>query len=188
MDNTKFSAQDAVFSTYELFESIILALPAQDILLAAHVSEAWYSIITSSTAIGKHVQRGLDQFLNFWHRAAAEEGIYVENSFIWGKVIIRYFGDVESIVILPMTVPSSYCPLTRPLTGGEGKAVKIQWNSKRKGWDVKFKDPSTGTLLQRFISNYTDSRLAQYLAEYYGGYCTGVKVVKPLCADGPVMC
>lgn len=188
MENTELSAQDAVFATYELFELIILALPPQDVLLAAHVSEAWYSIITSSTAIGKHVQHGLDPFLNLWHCPAAGEGIYVEGFFIWGKVIIRYFGDVESIVILPMTEPNSYCPLTRPVIGGEGKAIRIQWSSKRKGWDVTFQDPSTGIVLQRFISNYTDSYLAQYLADYYGGYCTGVRVVKPLCADGPVMC
>ena len=45
-----------VFGTYELLESVILALPGEVILIAAHVCQTWRNLITSSIAIGKRIQ------------------------------------------------------------------------------------------------------------------------------------
>lgn len=54
VDSTEgVSAASRVFGTYELLESIILALPGEDILVAAYVHKDWKDLITSSIAIEK---------------------------------------------------------------------------------------------------------------------------------------
>jgi hypothetical protein len=54
--NLTMAATNAVFGTYELLESIILALPPEDIFLAARVCNKWNDIVTSSTAIEKRLK------------------------------------------------------------------------------------------------------------------------------------
>lgn len=182
MDTSRVRAQNAVFNTYELLESIILAIPAEDILFAAQLNQHWHSVVATSTPVGVHVQHGLGPLLNFWYHPAAM-GDFVESSFLWGKVIIRRLGASEGIAILPNSTPSRYCPLTRPVVADEGnRTVKVQWTSERKVWEVSFLDGVTGTMMVGFISSYSNSRLVKYLAKHYGGSCASLKILKPLCS------
>lgn len=49
-------AQEAVFTTYELLESILLALPLEDLLLSVtKVSKNFHNTITSSVQISKNI-------------------------------------------------------------------------------------------------------------------------------------
>jgi hypothetical protein len=71
------SARDAVFSTYELLEAVLLDIPAEDILFAAKVNKRWHSVIATSPSIHKYLQKTLNVFRPLGKRNQASNGIYV---------------------------------------------------------------------------------------------------------------
>ena len=179
MTGDRVKAQDAVFNTSELIELILLSVPAENVLFAAHVNQHWYSVIGTSAFICARIQHGLNPPSDIWHRPAAMRH-HVKCSFSWGKFIVRRVGDSECIAVLPHSMPNRDSRLTRPvITGKGGKLVKIRWNGKRAGWKVEFRNAVTGTRLSGLVPNYSDSRLVMYLAQYYGGHRMGLRVAKP---------
>lgn len=55
------AATDSVLNTYELLESIILALPPEDILLAASVCRTWYNVARRSVSLKARLIASLDE-------------------------------------------------------------------------------------------------------------------------------
>jgi hypothetical protein len=54
--NSKLTTVQAVFSMHELIESIILALPTEDIILTTRLNQIFHSVVTASHAINKSLR------------------------------------------------------------------------------------------------------------------------------------
>ena len=97
-------AAQKVFAIYELLESIILALPQSDILLAAYVSTSWYDLVSTSLAVEDQLfdldgqqhtptKSGVDCS---WFLFARVYDI-VHRKFPQGNLVIRRLGSLEII-------------------------------------------------------------------------------------------
>jgi hypothetical protein len=173
----QMSVRDAVFSTYELLEAILLDIPAEDILFAAKVNCTWHSVIASSTSIRQHLQANLQARRPYANHNPASEDYYVSRQFIWAWVLIRRVGGCDGIALLPTKSPrprwARWTPLARAVIV-DGKDVKldITWDAKLEGWKLQFCDETEGICNSGFVESAGSGvDTGRYLERYYGGYC-----------------
>ena len=109
--NNQQPAQQAVLNTYELVESIIRAMPPKDILLAANVSQFWYTIVTTSPAVNKRLRSNR---IPFWEDAqnpieSTRPDCLITLFLKQALILIRRLGEVEIIAYLPHKDKASAC-------------------------------------------------------------------------------
>lgn len=101
MQNLRPATRSAVFGSYELLELILLALPPEDLLIAAHVSKFWYSLVTSSSAIDQRLQA-----TPFFLLEESEEYDYSDSPqlvhlmFECADVVIQRIDDFEAVALV----------------------------------------------------------------------------------------
>lgn len=89
---------EAVFNTYELLESIILALPAKDIIAARGVTKAWRTMIDSSISINKRIMSSALVTTSVINRTISRSTFTVA-SVVWGDIIVKKVSGTELIFV-----------------------------------------------------------------------------------------
>jgi hypothetical protein len=138
---SKMTASQNVLDTYELLESILLALPIDDILFAAKVN--------TSKSISNDLEASLlTQPCTCRSRRTRRKGEWYETlSFPSADIIIRRLRDCEAIGVIPTTPPKSQwiggmrcCPFTRAMVV-DGKDPRLRINrkveQKLQGWEFE---------------------------------------------------
>ncbi|KAK3720866.1 hypothetical protein LTR37_003529 [Vermiconidia calcicola] len=93
------AAADAVFGTYELVEKIILALPPEDILLAAKVNKATFTVTEDSSAIRNRLYAS--RYLSLHNdQPVNTDSWFVFFDFSCATLLIRRLGEVEVICLI----------------------------------------------------------------------------------------
>ena len=175
-DANQLSASDAVFRTYELLESIILELPAEDVLFAAKVDKTWSSVITSSESIRYHIQKNLPMRRQYVNHKPASKDWFISRHFLWAWVLIHRAGGCEAIALLPTKRTRLLCArwtrlLRAVIVDGQDMKPDITWVAKREGWKLKFCDEIEGIYNSGFVESAGSGvGIRGYLERYYGGF------------------
>ena len=92
-------AEKAVLGTYELVEATILALPPEDILLAANVCQTWYHIVQRSMKLRDSLVVALENNVRYipWTTNKLQSALIHRHSFgTPGRtLVIRRLGELE---------------------------------------------------------------------------------------------
>jgi hypothetical protein len=87
--NSNYTAKEDFLGTCELFESIIIALLPQDILISAvAVNKAWHNNIIASVAVNKHLISSSFLLDRAKDNCITDDSV-THLDFFWGDIIIK---------------------------------------------------------------------------------------------------
>ncbi|KAK3720865.1 hypothetical protein LTR37_003528 [Vermiconidia calcicola] len=137
-------AREAVFSTYELLEGIMLAVPTEDIILAANVCTKWRALIESSISILNKLHESQRRSKACYDIAKIGQEIvspscFILHKFDWGTVFIRRLGGVEFFAVILQDDTSTSLRFPDEKT----TAVGFQRRSKTAWW-MEYEDREAG--------------------------------------------
>ena len=168
ISNLRNKAIEAVFETYELIEHIILALPAEDILLAACVSKTFRHVSERSIAIRKHLYAAvqctgtLDRLLEW----IAQESWLLHSDFHWGILIIRRQRGAEAIAVLSNT-GSAGLPVKVKFCNGRDETIKFERNWKGE-WRVVYQGTGGVSASSEVgFRGHNNTELLEYLIRFH---------------------
>lgn len=166
-------ATSSVLGTYELLETIILALPAEDVLRAAtKVNKNWHNVTISSISINKHlisspfvVSELRDRCSKAQRRHRIADITYVD--FFWGDLIIKQHGDKELIYVRDSSGYDTFEP--QFLSGDEnvGNLTKYDHDRLKHGWANAFMSEERQDIFDEFRCRF-EMALYAYLHPKHG--------------------
>ncbi|KAK3714636.1 hypothetical protein LTR37_007616 [Vermiconidia calcicola] len=160
-NNMRTAAADAVFCTYELVEKIILALPPEDILLAAKVNKTTFSIVEESRAIRYRLYHGRFQTLpNDGMLNTDSWFVYFDLHF--ATIIIRRLGEVEVVSFIYLGAKGGL-----KIVAGRNRSVKFDVVMKDVG-RIEFRDWAVQTIdVSRTVQLVRVTDVVGYLNRYH---------------------
>lgn len=172
--DNKEQARDAVFGTYELLESILLYLKAEDLLFAAKVNRTWHGVDSTSTPIFERMQNNLAAPCG-WDQP--HRGVwYVSKTCMWARIFIYRAGNSEAIALFPYepfrSKPADLQSLPRlVIVDGSDATLQISWDIEVKAWLFRFHHEATGIAKEGVMVSqmWSVDNFVRYLEEFHMG-------------------